>query len=33
MHGATTLGDGGSFFDVLNTIKKYGAVPTNVYTG
>ncbi len=33
MHGATTLGDGGSFYDVLNTIKKYGAVPTETYTG
>ncbi|MGH2667305.1 aminopeptidase C [Flavobacterium sp.] len=33
MHGATTLGDGGAFHDVINMYKKYGAVPQSVYTG
>ncbi len=33
MHGAVSLGEGGSFYDVLNTIKKYGAVPHEVYAG
>jgi bleomycin hydrolase len=33
MHGAVTLGDGGAFHDVMNTYKKYGAVPQSVYTG
>ena len=33
MHGAVTLGDGGSLHDVPNMLKKYGAVPQEVYTG
>lgn len=33
MHGAITLGDGGSFHDVINMYRKYGAVPQSVYTG
>lgn len=33
MHGAVTLGDGGSLYDVINMYKKYGAVPQSVYTG
>lgn len=33
MHGAVTLGDGGSLHDVMNMYKKYGAVPQSVYTG
>lgn len=33
MHGATTLGDGGSLHDVINMYKKYGTVPREVYTG
>lgn len=33
MHGAVTLGDGGSLHDVTNMLKKYGAVPQEVYTG
>lgn len=33
MHGAITLGDGGSLHDVPNMLKKYGAVPQSVYTG
>jgi bleomycin hydrolase len=33
MHGAVTLGDGGSFHDVINIYKKYGAVPQEIYTG
>ena len=33
MHGAVTLGDGGSLHDVTNMLKKYGAIPQEVYTG
>lgn len=33
MHGAITLGDGGSLHDVINMYKKYGTVPREVYTG
>ena len=33
MHGAVTLGDGGSLHDVTNMLKKHGAVPQEVYTG
>ncbi|MEO0059149.1 MAG: hypothetical protein RLZZ312_796 [Bacteroidota bacterium] len=33
MHGAITLGDGGALHDVPNMLKKYGAVPQEVYTG
>lgn len=33
MHGAVTLGDGGALHDVPNMLKKYGAVPQEVYTG
>lgn len=33
MHGAVTLGEGGAFHDVMNTFKKYGAVPRSEYTG
>ncbi len=33
MHGAITLGDGGSLHDVINMYRKYGAVPQSVYTG
>lgn len=33
MHGAVTLGDGGSLHDVINMYKKYGAVPQEIYTG
>ena len=33
MHGAVTLGDGGSLHDVTNMLKKYGAVPQEIYTG
>ena len=33
MHGALTLGEGGAFHDVMNTFRKYGAVPQEVYTG
>jgi len=33
MHGALTLGDGGSLHDVINMYKKYGTVPREVYTG
>lgn len=33
MHGAVTLGDGGSLHDVPNMLKKYGAVPQELYTG
>ncbi|MFC5979247.1 MULTISPECIES: C1 family peptidase [Flavobacterium] len=33
MHGAVTLGDGGSLHDVINMYKKYGTVPREVYTG
>lgn len=33
MHGNVELGEGGQFHDVMNTYKKYGAVPREVYTG
>lgn len=33
MHGAVSLGDGGSFHDVLNMYRKYGALPQSAYTG
>jgi bleomycin hydrolase len=33
MHGAVTLGDGGSLHDVINMYRKYGSVPREVYTG
>lgn len=33
MHGATTLGEGGAFHDVLSMYEKYGTVPRSVYTG
>lgn len=33
MHGAVTLGDGGSLHDVTNMFKKYGAMPQEAYTG
>lgn len=33
MHGATALGDGGSLHDVMDMIRKYGAVPYELYTG
>lgn len=33
MHGAVTLGDGGTLHDVINMYKKYGTVPREVYTG
>ncbi|MFY7730956.1 MAG: aminopeptidase C [Flavobacterium sp.] len=33
MHGAITLGDGGSLHDVINMYRKYGALPQSVYTG
>ncbi len=33
MHGAVTLGDGGSLHDVINMYRKYGTVPREVYTG
>ena len=33
MHGSTNFGGGGAFHDVTWTIKNYGMVPNNVYTG
>jgi bleomycin hydrolase len=33
MHGAVTLGEGGSAHDVINMYRKYGALPQEVYTG
>jgi bleomycin hydrolase len=33
MHGAVTWGDGGSCHDVINMYAKYGAMPTEAYTG
>jgi bleomycin hydrolase len=33
MHGALTLGDGGTSHDVINMFAKYGAMPQQVYSG
>ena len=33
MHGAVSLGDGGEPHDVINTFRKYGAMPQINYTG
>ncbi|MDR1758197.1 MAG: aminopeptidase [Bacteroidales bacterium] len=33
MHGNYNFSGGGAFFDVINTIKKYGIVPETVYSG
>lgn len=33
MQGANTFGGGGSFWDVIETIRKYGIVPEEVYKG
>ncbi|MES2678706.1 MAG: C1 family peptidase [Bacteroidota bacterium] len=33
MHGKTNFGEGGGFPDVLSTVKSYGIVPEDVYTG
>ena len=33
MHGATTLGDGGSLHDAIDMYRLYGAIPQEVYTG
>lgn len=33
MHGTNNFGGGGSFADVLEAIRDYGIVPTEVYTG
>jgi bleomycin hydrolase len=33
MHGNVGWGDGSELHDVINTYKKYGAVPYEVYTG
>lgn len=33
MHGAVSLGDGGSSHDVINMYRKYGALPQSVYSG
>ena len=33
LHGNLNFGAGGAFHDVTNVIKKYGAVPEEVYTG
>lgn len=33
LHGSLNFGAGGAFHDVTNVIKKYGAVPEEVYTG
>ncbi len=33
MHGTVQLAGGGVWEDVANVIRKYGIVPTNVYTG
>ena len=32
-NGANNFGEGGSFYDVIETIRKYGIVPEDVYTG
>jgi len=33
LHGSLSFGAGGAFHDVTNVIKKYGAVPEEVYAG
>ncbi|HOZ86755.1 MAG TPA: C1 family peptidase [Bacteroidia bacterium] len=33
MHGKTNFAEGGGFPDVLSTVKNYGIVPEEVYTG
>jgi bleomycin hydrolase len=33
MHGTIEFGGGGSFYDVIWTLKNYGMVPENVYPG
>lgn len=33
MHGATALGDGGALHDVIDMLRKYGAVPYEQYSG
>ena len=33
LHGSLNFGAGGAFHDVTNTIKKYGIVPDEVYSG
>lgn len=33
MHGATTLGEGGAFHDVINMYRMYGALPASLYRG
>ncbi|MEJ7557629.1 MAG: C1 family peptidase [Pedobacter sp.] len=33
MHGALTLGDGGTSHDVINMFSKYGALPQEAYLG
>ena len=33
MHGETNFGPGGAFHDVMYVLKKYGAVPANIYDG
>jgi bleomycin hydrolase len=33
LHGSLNFGAGGAFHDVTNVIKKYGAVPEEVYSG
>jgi bleomycin hydrolase len=33
LHGSLNFGAGGAFHDVTNVIKKYGAVPEEVYNG
>ncbi len=32
-NGTNNFGEGGSFYDVIETIRKYGIVPEDVYTG
>ncbi|MFU1859005.1 aminopeptidase C [Sphingobacterium sp. NGMCC 1.201703] len=33
LHGGLSLGEGGQFHDVLNSFRKYGAMPQSAYTG
>ncbi|MDR3046679.1 MAG: aminopeptidase, partial [Bacteroidales bacterium] len=33
MHGEYNFGGGGAFFDVFNTIRKYGIMPEDIYNG
>ena len=33
LHGSLNFGAGGAFHDVTNVIKKYGAVPEEIYSG